>query len=291
MPYTIEGKEVIVLGDTTTHGGKVITASETHSYMGVPVARVGDIVECPKCKGAYPIVEGAPKTFDHGKSIARHGDKVACGATLISRANMADPGTLYADIGNIITDAGAAPASKRAAPLHETGQQCDKPEFFALYNEFKLIADEYDTDVYFLMAQAARESGWAIGVKNYNLFGVNKTPAELKKDPPYQGEDKKWYGTNRVYESFQYSLQSWLKNFGESIRGTKTINDYINALQSRKPPYNPRGNEYVEEVLANYCSVLARLQSCGLPPEVPKFSKDSNYACSGRQLIKTTSKK
>jgi uncharacterized Zn-binding protein involved in type VI secretion len=87
MPYTIEGKEVILLGDTTTHGGKVITASETHSYMGIPVARVGDMVECPKCKGTYPIVEGAPKAFDRGKPIARHGDKVACGATLISRNN------------------------------------------------------------------------------------------------------------------------------------------------------------------------------------------------------------
>jgi uncharacterized Zn-binding protein involved in type VI secretion len=87
MPYTIEGKEVVVLGDTTTHGGKVITGSENHSYMDIPVARVGDMVECPKCKGVYPIIEGALGTFDHGKPIARHGDKVACGATLISNFN------------------------------------------------------------------------------------------------------------------------------------------------------------------------------------------------------------
>lgn len=85
MPYIIEGKEVIVLGDTTTHGGKVVTASGIHSYMGIPVARVGDLVECPKCKGTYPIIEGASKTFDQGKPIARHGDKVACGATLAAR--------------------------------------------------------------------------------------------------------------------------------------------------------------------------------------------------------------
>jgi uncharacterized Zn-binding protein involved in type VI secretion len=96
MAYTIEGKHVIVLGDTTTHGGKVITGSENHSYRGIPVARVGDMVECPLCKGTYPIIEGAPKAFDHEKPIARHGDKVACGATLISRENMADVGTLYA---------------------------------------------------------------------------------------------------------------------------------------------------------------------------------------------------
>jgi hypothetical protein len=198
-----------------------------------------------------------------------------------------DSARLYAAADNIVTDAGPTMEKKDYVP----GPNCDKPEFFALYHDFKAIADEYDTDVYFLMAQAARESGWAVGVANYNLFGVNKTPEELRREPAHQGKDGKWYGTNRVYESFQHSLQSWVKNFGESIRGTKTINDYINALQSRKPPYNPRGEEYVEEVLANYCSVLGRLQICGLPPESPKFSNDSAYTCSGRALVKTTSKK
>lgn len=90
MPYMIEGKEVVVLGDMTTHGGKVITGSTNHTFMGIPVARVGDMVECPKCNGTYPIIEGAPRTFDHGKPIARHGDRVACGATLISQSNAAN---------------------------------------------------------------------------------------------------------------------------------------------------------------------------------------------------------
>jgi hypothetical protein len=186
-----------------------------------------------------------------------------------------------------MTDAGPSEKKRRYVPA----PSCDKPEFFSLYSDFKVIADEYDTDVYFLMAQAARESGWAVGVENYNLFGVNKTPEELKREPAYQGADGKWYGTNRSYQSFQDSLRSWVKNFGESIRGKKNINDYINALQSRKPPYNPRGEVYVEEVLANYCSVLGRLQACGLAAESPKFSKDSGYNCSGRRLIKTTPKR
>jgi uncharacterized Zn-binding protein involved in type VI secretion len=122
MPYTIEGKHVIVLGDTTTHGGKVITGSENHTYMGIPVARVGDMVECPKCDGTFPIVDGAPRAFDHGRPIALHGDKVACGATLISRE--VDPtaqgsldSILLADSGTIVSDAGGVmPANRHLSP-------------------------------------------------------------------------------------------------------------------------------------------------------------------------------
>ncbi|WP_300775101.1 PAAR domain-containing protein [uncultured Desulfovibrio sp.] len=85
MAHSIDGKEIILLGDMTTHGGKVMTASGTLTCMGSPVARVGDMVLCPLCKGMFPIVEGAQTALDNGKKIARHGDKVACGATLISR--------------------------------------------------------------------------------------------------------------------------------------------------------------------------------------------------------------
>ncbi len=88
MTYIIEGKHVAVVGDTTTHGGKVITGSEECRYKGNPIARVGDMVECPQCKGTYPIIEGSQEFADNGKPIARHGDKVACGATLISRESM-----------------------------------------------------------------------------------------------------------------------------------------------------------------------------------------------------------
>jgi len=84
MSFTILGKEVIVLGDGTSHGGKVITASSTVTHMGKPIARVGDSVSCPKCRGTHTIIEGAPSTFDTSR-IARHGDMVSCGARLISQ--------------------------------------------------------------------------------------------------------------------------------------------------------------------------------------------------------------
>lgn len=53
-------------------------------YMGKPIAFVGHTVTCPKCKGIFPIVEGAPNMTFYGKGVALAGMQTACGATLIS---------------------------------------------------------------------------------------------------------------------------------------------------------------------------------------------------------------
>ncbi|AKX44184.1 hypothetical protein AKN87_03010 [Thiopseudomonas alkaliphila] len=76
---------IIVLGDKTSHGGAVISASSTVTVNGKPAACVGDNVSCPRCKGVYPIISGDPTTLSQGKPIARANDKTACGATLIAR--------------------------------------------------------------------------------------------------------------------------------------------------------------------------------------------------------------
>jgi uncharacterized Zn-binding protein involved in type VI secretion len=88
--WTIEGEKVIVLGDTTTHGGQVITAAETVFYLDRQVARVGDQVTCPKCKGVHTIASGAPKAYALGMQIARNGDMISCGARLISGSGVVD---------------------------------------------------------------------------------------------------------------------------------------------------------------------------------------------------------
>ncbi len=52
--------------------------------MGKPIAFIGHKVQCPLCKGAFPIIEGAPVTSFYGKGVALAGMKTACGATLIA---------------------------------------------------------------------------------------------------------------------------------------------------------------------------------------------------------------
>ncbi len=79
------GRPFIVLGDKTDHGGEVIEASGSSDTNGKRIARVGDKVSCPK-KGhnTTVIATGDPTMIIDGQPAARHGDKTACGATLIS---------------------------------------------------------------------------------------------------------------------------------------------------------------------------------------------------------------
>lgn len=87
----------IVVGDRTSHGGVVITGSESTDVDGKPVARIGDQVTCPR-KGhgsVTTIVTGDVTAIIDGRPLARHGDLTACGATLISGQMIA-----YADEGS-----------------------------------------------------------------------------------------------------------------------------------------------------------------------------------------------
>jgi uncharacterized Zn-binding protein involved in type VI secretion len=75
---------LIVLGDKTDHGGTVISAAPAAAAGGKPIARLGDLVECPRCRGTFAIVEGNPAMCFDGAAVAYHGCAVACGARLIA---------------------------------------------------------------------------------------------------------------------------------------------------------------------------------------------------------------
>lgn len=76
--------EIIRKGDPTSHGGVVLEGSITDICMGQPIAFVGHKVQCPQCKGVFPIAEGVLTTTFYGKGVAVAGMKTACGATLIA---------------------------------------------------------------------------------------------------------------------------------------------------------------------------------------------------------------
>lgn len=78
-------KGIIRLGDKTDHGGEVITASSTFVCLGKGVARVGDLVTCPKDgHGVTAIIEGHATFTDNGIPVAFDGHQAACGCKLIS---------------------------------------------------------------------------------------------------------------------------------------------------------------------------------------------------------------
>ncbi|MYN28020.1 PAAR domain-containing protein [Duganella levis] len=79
-----QDKGVIRLGDSTSHGGKVISAANDFKALGKSIAVDGDMTVCPQCKGNFPIQVASSDRHHHGKAVAYDGDKAACGAKLIS---------------------------------------------------------------------------------------------------------------------------------------------------------------------------------------------------------------
>ena len=75
-------RRLIVVGDATTHGGKVISGAADHTVQDRPVARLGDEVDCP-LHGVNRIVEGEPGFDIGGRPVALEGHRTACGAVLI----------------------------------------------------------------------------------------------------------------------------------------------------------------------------------------------------------------
>lgn len=84
-------RPLILIGDRTDHGGVVIEASPSSDVLGVRIARIGDRVTCPRRGhgGETIIATGDPTCIIDGRPAARHGDKTACGATLLSSQALA----------------------------------------------------------------------------------------------------------------------------------------------------------------------------------------------------------
>ena len=78
-------RAVVRLGDSSSHGGTVITASSRMRVGGVPVARIGDLHSCPvPGHGVTTITAGAARCKVEGSPVARDGDVVGCGAVLVA---------------------------------------------------------------------------------------------------------------------------------------------------------------------------------------------------------------
>ncbi|WP_386687052.1 PAAR domain-containing protein [Lonepinella sp. MS14437] len=76
-------RRAIIVGDKTTHGGTVIQGSYGMNIMGNAISLEGDMVECPRCNGVFPIIHGTQQMTDNGRGVALEGMKTACGAVLI----------------------------------------------------------------------------------------------------------------------------------------------------------------------------------------------------------------
>lgn len=79
----------IVLGDTTSSGGRMITCSPFTDADGKGVCRKGDKATCPQHNGVFPITGGCdPTTIIDGEEVALHGATLACGCKVLSTQQM-----------------------------------------------------------------------------------------------------------------------------------------------------------------------------------------------------------
>lgn len=81
------------LGDTSDHGGTIISGAARTFINGIPAARKGDLHSCPiEGHGVTPIVTGSEKTDIEGQPAARVGDTTGCGAVIISGSSDTEVG-------------------------------------------------------------------------------------------------------------------------------------------------------------------------------------------------------
>ena len=85
----MSGKKIIRVGDSTDHGGRVISGDPKRRLKGKAIARKGDLVDCPlkypngTPHGVNAIIEGDENHKLDGIPMALEGHKTECGCSLI----------------------------------------------------------------------------------------------------------------------------------------------------------------------------------------------------------------
>lgn len=130
---------MIRLGDPTSHGGQVVSATSNFVMFDKQVARIGDSVKCPKKgHGVCTIVEGDPTWTIDGRNVALEGHKTSCGAVLISTL----PNVMrnYQGIGKASSGTGIASAASGAATVAQKNSAKQ-------YDEMGQLEGEGNTDL------------------------------------------------------------------------------------------------------------------------------------------------
>jgi uncharacterized Zn-binding protein involved in type VI secretion len=111
-------KLLAILGDDTTTGGKVISASNSGFSQGQSIACLGDYASCPKCtKGYGSIIEGTYDCIVDGKPAAYDGCIVVCGCPIGNNRIIATKSFAYV---NIASSSSAKSASFKIPTSPET---------------------------------------------------------------------------------------------------------------------------------------------------------------------------
>lgn len=79
------------LGDTSSHGGTIITCAAVTRVEGQLVARVTDLHSCPiPGHGITPIVNGSGNFKTEGQITAVYGSQAGCGAIIMPSSTVSN---------------------------------------------------------------------------------------------------------------------------------------------------------------------------------------------------------
>ncbi|QTO51829.1 PAAR domain-containing protein [Burkholderia latens] len=81
----VRARPAVCLGDATTHGGVVKTASSTFDLDGRKVALLHDVVTCPE-HGDNPIVECSEGYSEGDRKWVMHMCRTHCGSHVIANS-------------------------------------------------------------------------------------------------------------------------------------------------------------------------------------------------------------
>jgi hypothetical protein len=103
------------------------------------------------------------------------------------------------------------------------------------------MGDDLNTHEDFLLTLAAKEAGWTQSALDHNEplnnpFGVNTI-----KDGRAAG--------NKSYNSLDEAIQEWKRIFGDRVRDTQKLQEFIDGLQCKGKPcnkYNSATSNYEE---------------------------------------------
>jgi len=88
---------IIIVGDTTTTGGTILTGEDCVKSEGMPAALIGDSVFCPKCGQNGIIIEGCTTFNVQGKPVAYNCSLIACGCPTGTHRIVATTSMVFVD--------------------------------------------------------------------------------------------------------------------------------------------------------------------------------------------------
>jgi hypothetical protein len=178
------------------------------------------------------------------------------------------------EVSSTVTETLLTPLAEAASPQN-SGQQpqggtagppavdpcpADKRRFFNwLADPLRKMAQDLNTTPTLVLTHAAKEAGWTNANLDHNQplnnpFGVNKI-----KNGKAAG--------NIGYPSLDAAIDYYKTRFGSNVGGSRTADDYINALEhppNGQPPFNKNIKNYTTDFKNVKTSMVKFMRICGI---------------------------